>query len=526
VNTSVLARARLSARGLPRDAAQIAELLRTVLSVAALASLGAFVVAAVFRLGYPYPLQQTEAISLEEVLRILRGQALYVEPTLQHVPLTYGPVSFYLSAGVAAILGPSYLSLRLISLLASLGTLTLVAYLVHHETGSRTASLVGAGLLAATYPVSGEVMDQGRVDALFTFFVFAGLALARTRTGWRALAASGFLVGLAALTKLPVGTAPVALAIVLYLVVTVRTRALAFIAGAVVTVALGLLALRLQSGPWPTWFMLDLPGQHTFNDHGDLAGRFWFIDLLPRFTFALLIGPVFLLGRAVAGDRRPLLFYSLTVASLLGLGWVSRSNSGGAVNVELPAHAGIALFLGLGVDWVLRQRIGTSVQSGVLRAYLLGVCVLQFAILLYNPRLLIPYRSEQWAADRLSTTLASLPGEVLAPDLDAYLMGSQKGEQPHGGAVDELFGGYGGLITQPGLRWRAELDTALAQQRYSYVVVMNDACCGVKGALDRNGYVLLGPLFPPGDDYWLWTNGRTPADLQIFESQAVLSGSR
>jgi hypothetical protein len=371
-------------------------------------------------------------------------------------------------------------------------------------------------------------MDLGRVDALFTFFLLAALTVARTRNGWWALAGSGLLVGLAGLTKLPVGTAPVALAIALYLAYTTRWRALTFIAAAIATVALGLLILRLQSGPWPTWFILDLPGQHAANDHGDGAGRFWFTDVVPHFTFALLIGPLFLLSRAVAGDRRPLFFYTLAVGSLLGLGWVARSNSGGSINVLLPAHAGIALFMGVGADWLLRQRLGQSLQTRVLQVYGLGLCILQFAILAYNPRHVVPYRSEQWAAERLSATLAGLPGDVFAPDLDAYLRGSDKGEQPHLGAVLELLGGYGGGPTEPGRLWQTELLAALNQQRYTYALVMNDSCCGIEDALYRDGYAPVGPLFPPEDDYWRWTNntGRLPNDLQLFVSRTALSGSR
>jgi hypothetical protein len=148
-------------------------------------------------------------------------------------------------------------------------------------------------------------------------------------------------------------------------------------------------------------------------------------------------------------------------------------------------------------------------------------------ILAYNPRRLVPYRSEQWAAERLTSTLTSLPGELFAPDLDAYVMGSDKGEQPPLGAVEELMGGYGGVITDAGLRWRDDLEAALGQQRYAYVVP-NDLCCDVEVMLSRDGYSLVGSLFPPGDDYWLWTTniGRTPNNLQLFVSRAVRTASR
>ncbi|MDQ6670170.1 MAG: hypothetical protein M3069_05385, partial [Chloroflexota bacterium] len=48
----------------------ISRLLRLVLLAGALAYIGVFLVTAVFRLGYPYPLESTEPASLSEVEQI------------------------------------------------------------------------------------------------------------------------------------------------------------------------------------------------------------------------------------------------------------------------------------------------------------------------------------------------------------------------------------------------------------------------------------------------------------------------
>src|SRR5207245_10320908 len=104
----------------------------------------------------------------------------------------------------------------------------------------------------------------------------------------------------------------------------------------------------------------------------------------------------------------------LVILSLISVAWAARSNSGGAPNVLLPAHVAVALLFGLGLDAFLRLLSGGSARVRTLRAYLLGLCIVQFALLAYNPALLVPYRSEQWAAERLSTTLASLDGPLFA----------------------------------------------------------------------------------------------------------------
>ncbi|HEV7663845.1 MAG TPA: glycosyltransferase family 39 protein [Chloroflexota bacterium] len=504
-----------AARSVPRDLSGVADLLEATVVLAALASIVSFVIVALLRLGYPFPLQVTESASFEEMLRVLHGQPLYVAPTISHVPMIYGPVYFTLAAAVATVVGPTFSALRAVSLLASLGSLALVGYLVYRETTDRVAAVAAVGLLAVAYPLAEQALDVGRVDALFAFFLLAGLAVARSARTVRGLVASGVLLGLAGLTKLPIGTLPVAGFLCVYLAVSLRMRAIIFAAAFLVTIILGVLLLRAQSGPWATWYLFDLPNQHGINDHGNLGGRFWFLDVLPHFTFALLIGPAFLLASAAERHLKPLLFYGGGGLSLIALSWASRSNSGGATNVLLPTHALVAILFGLGMALILRDVRGRSVRVRAMRAYLVGLCLLQFALLAYNPRLQVPYRSEQWAAERLAARLADLSGSLYAPELDGYLLGSDKGEQPLLGAAGELLGGYGGMVTDEGARWENDLATAFREQRFDHVVLGKDWCCEVQDRLG-DAYVSAGPLFPPDDDYWRWTAGRTPTELEVF----------
>ncbi len=492
-------------------------LLHALLVAGATWYIAAFLVAAIFRLSYPFPLEVTEGPALRSVERVLHGESLYVAPTLQHVPFIYGPVYFYLAALVALLTGPSYLPLRLVSLVASVGSLILVWRLVQRETGSFGAGLVSAGLLAATYPAAQTAMDLGRVDALFVFFLVGGLYLARgesTRARPRqlVLASSGCMLALAGLTKIPMGSAPVALALVVYVLAIARGQVLTFVLGFGVPLACVLLLLRWQSGAWPTWYLWDLPSQHVVREN--MLGRFWFGDILPRFTLPLLLGPVFALNRAIGGDRRALLFYGLTGLGLIGVAWPSRASSGGALNVLLPAFVLVAILLGPGVYETLRLIGGASGRARAFQAYVLGVCVVQFALIAYNPRLSVPYLSDQWADERLAARLGQLAGPIFAPDLDGYVRASDNGEQPHNGAVDEITASYGGSVTDAGLRWRQELATALRQHRFRYVVLpaVEEDCCALKTPVLASGYVDAGPLFGPGDDFFRWktTHGHTP----------------
>jgi hypothetical protein len=370
---------------------------------------------------------------------------------------------------------------------------------------------VSAGLLAASYPLAETALDLGRVDALFVFLIVAALYLARVPLpmGRWALILAGCSIGLAALTKVPLGAAPIALAIVICLLLIDPRDALAFILSAALVLGIALVLLRLQTGPWATWYVWDLPRRHELRE--SLIARFWFMDFLNRFTFALVLGPVFLVGRAVLRKWPPVLFYGLSAPALIALAWVSRSSSGGGPNVLLPAHVAAAVLLGLGLAEALARLSNGAPASMAFRAYALVLCILQFGLIAYNPRLMVPYRSDQQADERLAARLAALPGEIFAPGLDGYARASGKRAQPHPGAVDEILGGFGGPKTAEGQAWQVALERALQDRRFSYVVLAEDDCC-FKTRVLGSGYVDAGPLFPPGDEFFALKSWRTPEE--------------
>lgn len=489
-----------------------ADALTTLVCTVAVAFICGFVSAALFRLSYPFALQVTEPAMLAEVERILRGQALYVQPSLQYIPMIYGPVYFYLSAVGAEVIGDSYLPPRLVSLVASVATIVLIGRLIQRETGSSSAALLGGGLYAATFPFSETGQDLGRVDALFTCLLVAAFFAAR-RPAWvpsqtrASLLASGALIGLAGLTKIPLGVAPVGLGVGAYVVLAYRRSAVWYVLAAMSVLAIGLGLLRLQTGAWATWFLWDLPRLHE--PRSDLVGRFWFEDLLPRFSIALLLGPLFILDRLVRRDVRPLTAYTLFAGGMLALAWASRSNAGGAPNVLLPAFAMVAIAFGLGVHAALEQIGRATPRARAFRAYALGLGLLQLALLAYNPRITVPLRSDQWADERLSARLVSLPAPIFAPDLDAYTRGSDKAGQPMFGAIDEVRGAFGGPGTPEGRDLMAELDHDLSARHFTYVVLDQKDCC-LHDLVLAHGYVDGGPLFPPDDEFYLWKSWRTP----------------
>ncbi|MBV9170713.1 MAG: glycosyltransferase family 39 protein, partial [Chloroflexi bacterium] len=392
------------------------------------------------------------------------------------------------------------------------GTVLVLGRLVYRETGSRSAALLAGGVYAATFPFGDTTLDLARVDALFTFLLFVAVYAARRaalepRQASLSLAISGVVLGLAALTKLPLGAVPVALGIFLSSVFAHRARALVFLAAAGVTVAAGL--ALLGSGPWPLFYLWDLPERHYVRP--DLVGRFWFMDILPRLSIALLFGPAFVVVRLLQRDARPLVFYSMVSGSVLALSWISRTNGGGSINVLLPAFALAALLLGLGVHSVITQIDGNTLRAQTFRAYLFALCVVQFGLLAYNPRLTVPYRSDQWADDRLAQKLASLPAPILAGDLDTYMHRDTQSVHPMAGPIGEIEGEFGGPGTPEGHAIDNTIRAQLAAHRFRYVVLYDKSSCCFEDMAASYGYRDVGPLFPPGDVFYEWKSSRTPA---------------
>jgi hypothetical protein len=495
----------------PRAASWVSDLRRevtadpwqTVVVLAAVAYLGLFLVVAALRAIYPFPVDPIEAGALQEVRRVLTGQALYVAPSLDYVPYVYGPIYFYVAAAVATITGTNFLALRLVSIAASVASICLVAALVKRATDNWTAALVGAGLVVAASSQVNLALDSGRMDALALCFSLAAVYAAWSSTS-RSAALSGCCMALAVLTKQT--SLVIAAGLLIAIMLKGRRRVPAFILGFAAPLVAVTLGLMLQSGLWPLFYQWSLPRNHVVLP--ELLPRFW-DDVLSRFTLPLLLVPLYFLGRMLAHDGASVRFWLPLCASMLLVAWISRANSGGDRNVDLPAYAALAILFAL----TLHEVLGRLRNAPPFRAFVLALAAVQFALLLTNPRLMVPYRSDVWAGQRLQSTLESLQAPIFAAGYGGFV----DTPQVDPGALDELMGAYGGRITPEGQQWLAEYAAALRSRRFAYVIVDPDyPAFYLSSVATDNGYVSAGPLFKANDEFWAWRSGRTPrADVYI-----------
>src|SRR5262245_42816304 len=83
-------------------------------------AIASFLYVALSRLFYPGEINFIEGVMMDHVLRLSRGEAIYVEPSLEFVPLAYMPGFTALGALLARAFGPALWELRLISFAGAL----------------------------------------------------------------------------------------------------------------------------------------------------------------------------------------------------------------------------------------------------------------------------------------------------------------------------------------------------------------------------------------------------------------------
>jgi Dolichyl-phosphate-mannose-protein mannosyltransferase len=429
---------------------------------------------ALSRLTYPFTIEWLESNSLVEVHRILAGQQLYPAPAVGYVPDGYPPLYFAVSAAVASVLGPSYLSLRLVSLVSSLACFALLGRLVQRETGSAGSGIAAAGVLAATYFATGTWFDVGRVDSLFLAFSAAGLYAARWMHRTRGAVAAGVLLAAAFLTKQN-GLAE-GVAVLAALAAGPRRRLAVPAAVTYVTVlAVSTLALGVSSHGWYLYYVFEQMGEQPLKDAA--IGQFWTVSLLPVLGIAVCA--------AVLGARRTPLVLLAGCAALVVEGYATMVHGGGTVNDLLPACLAVALLAGLAMggapgglvatsaDRLARARIAgwrAGRAGGWVAATAGALVIAQLAILLsgFRPAQAIPMTADRAVGARLTAGVRALGGTVAVPADPGLDLIAGRPAVAHQGAVADVLRATDQAAIASFTRSAAQ---AVTMQRFSAIII-------------------------------------------------------
>ena len=487
----------------------IARILKYTLLAGAALYLLTYLILACFRLPYPFELEWMEGGAVDHVRRILGGQVLYVQPSLEFIPYIYTPLYFYLSAGLAGITGVGFVPLRLVSIAASIGCFAVIFLLVKRETERPLAGFLACSLFAATYRIGGAWLDIARVDSLFLFLLLLAIYWIRFGTTWRSDIAAGLLLTLAFLTKQ--SALLIALPLLLYALLTNRRRSLALIATTAVGIGGSTLLLNALHQGWYVYYIFDLPRQHQLLPA--VLVTFWAVDLFFPLPLASLAAILYLVGRPAKAVGQARLFYLLVAAGMLAGAWFSRLHFGGYDNVLLPAYVALALLFGLGVH-ALTGFIRSKDRRTLLEIGIYVTCLAQFALLVYSPAAQVPTTRDRAAGESFIHTVEQIPGEVLIPYHGTLPALAGKRSYAHWMALSDVLRSERGEARD---RLSEELKEAIREQRFAAIIV--DIPDWLPDLLETH-YQRAGPVLAE-DAFWPVTGPRIRPEYLYLPRPAI-----
>jgi hypothetical protein len=418
-----------------------------------------FLYAAVRRIGYPYEVEWIESNILVSVLRILHGQGIYVAPTLNYVPYLYAPLYLYASAAVTKLVGVGthgYAGMRLVSIVATLGSCIAIYALVRTETRRRLPAIAAAGVFVGCYSVVGSFYDIGRVDSLFVFLLLCAL-LAQRRGHPIAAALLWVLTAQTKQTVLP-------LALLILCAEWQRPRRLlAALTTYIAAVTASIIVLNHATHGWYDFYIFHV-AQGLPVVWRQVALYFPTTVLEPLAVAWMVIAAALLLTRPRL-QSAGVMFYAFVSIALIGGVWFVEGHRGSSVNAMIPVYAWTAVMFGVALARLLDR--AEQVNAPHLELLALTAAAMQLMVLIYNPGRYIPTRAQRAATDHFIAQLRSMPGDVYLIDhsYDAILAG----KQPHAESQ-----AMGAVLDAPtgaiGVQLRAEYAAAQREHRFSVVV--------------------------------------------------------
>jgi len=413
--------------------------LASILVMGAAAYLVIYLYVALQRLHYPYELEWIEGGLVDQVGRILAGRSVYGPPSISFTPFLYTPLYFYLAAIPARIFGIGFFPLRLISFLASLAAIGGIFWIVYRDGRNFLASILAAGLLAASYRVTGAWLDVARVDSLsIALLVFFWLSIPRNpdRGRWVVTGVLAALMFLAKQTML-IALLPFFLAHL----VQYRRGAVWLAAGFAIPVAAVTLILNLATSGWYSFYTINLLLQQTDWLSKDVIIGFWTNDLFRHYAVVIFISVagIFLISRR---DRAEFWKWLSLLAGAVLCSFLARIKEGGYDNVLLPAAAMFAVLLGIGWNRLTLSltRFTPLARSATLAALMVAAGY-QFYHLRYNPLDQIPTPANYSAGQKFVQYISSLPGEVYIPYHTYYSVMAGKQTYAHQSALWDVLRG-------------------------------------------------------------------------------------
>ena len=388
----------------------LTRLSRALVGLAGLAALALFVSLSTRRVGYPLELGNIEGMMMDHIVRLTRGQPLYVPPTPAFVPLAYMPLYPAVVALLAKVFGLSFTLGRLVSGLAALGVAALAYGAVRRATGSIAFGLAGAGLFLMGQGVARGAYDIVRPDSLMLLLAFGGLMVLRLTAGTRGAIAAALLLALAFFTKqhaLLFGLAALA-----HLALDDRRRLVPFGLTLALAMAAGYAALVMTMSPWFDFYVRDVPS------HWSTFSRVRLVDYARFSLFGQLAIPTLAMTASLAIPETPWRgregIWMWAAVGAIGSGLLATLDPYAYFHVLMPTFAGVAI-----AGPIALQRVGERLAGMGARARALVLtdllALLAFLPLFYPMHDLVPHPHAPAARAALALRLRAVAGPVMTP---------------------------------------------------------------------------------------------------------------
>jgi hypothetical protein len=453
---------------------ELAQILIKRILMAGILVLGAFYVLVLVwafskRITYPFELDWIEGGFLNSVSQILAGNKLYGPPTITYVPFLYPPVYFYLSALAAKIFGVTLFSLRLVSVCATLVSITSIFLIVFDQTHDRIFAMMSAGLFAGLYPVTRFWLDMARVDSLFVMFFLLFIYAIRHDSSLRSQSMAGIFAALAALTKQTALSICIPIIVIYFLFDWKRHWP-------VLATAFGVyggisLLFILASGNWYLYYCYELLFQQT-----EWLASYSVIDfinnyLTPGLPIASLTVLLLLLGWSQRGQRQRFLIWLVIFASTFAASYITKAKVGAVNNVVIPTFAVLSILFGIGVSEILTFLSKVMPKYKLLAEIVIyTLCLFQMAHIMYDPFKAIPTNADYKTGTKMVKLIKKFDGNVYVPNSSLPMLA---GKQPfaHPSAIWDVM--RGNKETMGKKLMTEELEKVVSDHLFDAIIVLD-----------------------------------------------------
>ncbi|MEO5989058.1 MAG: hypothetical protein ABIU54_08225 [Candidatus Eisenbacteria bacterium] len=407
----------------------LARLMRLGLMGLAVAGGLLFVALGLIHMRYPVEMDFIEGAMMDQIARLARGEAMYVAPTAQYVPLAYMPLYSAVVALIGRCFGVDFWTGRLVSYLSTLGVASMIGYNVGREARDRGWGVIAGGIYLMGYGVAaGGHFDAIRPDSLMLFLALAGLTILRWRDGVGSAMFAAAIMVLSFFTKQH-GMWFLFVAMT-HLVINDRRRLLPFAAVAIVGCAGGYGLLSLWLGPWFNFYTWNIPSH--WSQLSSLRIKAYIGDGLLGHLGPLMVPTLLALGVGEPPWKGRAGVWTWVLVGGLGTGLLATLDPHAWRHVFMPTFMTLCIAGPIALSRMESEFIRLSPSAGARASVAISLLLAgQFIPLIYSIGLERGHRNAAEARAQFVQLLRELPGPVWVPTHGFYasLAGKAPGMQ-------------------------------------------------------------------------------------------------